>query len=325
LGLSVIDSCFLIDFFKGGSVMWKKTEIIGLIGLLLVILIPCFSAKALSQVEPYGISENWKDPDIGADRWRTGWNDDFRFQVQPYGVYEDWEDPEIRSDRWGRGQNDNSLEVKREIHWKRLEMKYRVMGSSNIYQNRLYTKDPSTITQIEADFKVVSLSVENCQNNQFTKAVPALIDLAMFNDGSSLVTGNATGDYFARVLVRREATSIDPDGMLTADAYLYRCEDPSCAGLSTILYKKDMGRVFVGKKFTLRIMWDKLQDKLFVGLNHKHVPLSYNSALNRGPAKSPFSSIRIRMELGACQSAPIEAEATTQVHEIRTNISAVIP
>jgi hypothetical protein len=293
LELSVIDSCFLIDFFKGGSVMWKKAEIIGLIGLLLTILFPCFSTKALSQVEPYGIYENWKNPEIRADRWRIG-------------------------------RNDDSLELKREIKGNRLEMKYRVMGSSSNYQNRLYTKNPSTITQIEADFKVVSLSVENCGDNPVTKAVPALIDLAMFNDGSSSSTGNATGDYFARVLVRRNATSKDPDGMLTADAYLIRCTDPTCSGISPIQYKEDIGRVLIGKKFTLRIMWDQSKNELFVGINDDDVPLDYDSALRVKPAQSPFSTIRIRMELGACQS-PIEAEATTQVHQIRTNISAVIP
>jgi hypothetical protein len=271
--------------------MCKKAKIIGLIGLFLTILVPCFSTKALSQVEPYGIYENWKNPEIRADRWRIG-------------------------------RNDDSLELKREIHGNRLEMKYRVMGSSGNYQNRLYAKNPSTITQIEADFKVVSLSVDNCEDNTYTKVVPALIDLTMFNDGSS-GTGEA-GDYFARVLVRRNAISIDPDDMLTADAYLFRCMDSSCAGISPVQYKEDIGRVLVGKKFTLRIMWDKLQDKLFVGLNDDDVPLSYNSAQNHGPAKIPFSSIRMRMELGSCPS-PIEAEATTQVHEIRTNISAVIP
>jgi hypothetical protein len=56
--------------------MWKKTKIIALIGLLFTIIVPCFSTKALSQVEPYGIYENWKNPEIRADRWRTGRNDD---------------------------------------------------------------------------------------------------------------------------------------------------------------------------------------------------------------------------------------------------------
>lgn len=273
--------------------MWKKTEIIAFVGLLLVIIVPGLSTKAFSQVEPYG-------------------------------VYEDWKNPEIRADRWKNGKNDDSLEVKREIHGNRLEMRYRVMGQSIISQNRLSTKNPSTITQIEADFKVVSLSVENCDNNSFTKVVPALIDLALFNDGSSSSPVNATGDYFARVLARRNATSIDPDGMLTVDAYLYHCVDPGCGTLGTIQYIEDMGRVRVGKKFTLRIIWDKLQNKIFVGLNDDDVILSYIPVPNFELAQSPFSSIRMRMELGSCQS-PIEAEATTQVREIRTNISAVIP
>ena len=275
--------------------MSKKIGLIGIIGLFVVNLMPGLSTKAFSQVEPFA-------------------------------VYEDWKDPEIRTDRWGRGQNDNSFEVKREIQGNRLEMKYRVMGQSTTLQNRLVVKNPKTITQIEADFKVVSLAFVNCADGTiypYTMVVPALIDLAMFNDGSSRTQTNATGDYFARVLVRREAVSTDPDGMLTVGAYLIRIDTPDGSGVtakSTI----DIGKVLVGEKFTLRIIWDNIQNKLFVGLNDEDTLLSYDKGLNVKPAQSPFSTIRQRMQLGACPTL-IEEAATTQVREVRTNMSAVIP
>jgi hypothetical protein len=281
--------------------MWKKAEMIGLIGLLLAILMPGLSTKALSQVEPFGVYENWKNPEIRADRWRTG-------------------------------RNDDSLEVKREIKGNRLEMGYRVMGSiaSNTgalsAQNRLFTKNPSAITQIETDFKVVSLFTDRCQANpNSTRVRPAAIDLNKFNDGSTTGGTDMTGDHFVRVLVNREADSSDSEGVLTASAFLFRCSDPVCGNASSSVFNLDMGKVSVGKKFTLRIMWDNLNNLFIVGFNDDDFILSYDPNLNKRPAQSPFATIRMTMVPGNCTAAPIETEATTDVREIRTNISAVIP
>jgi|MudIll2142460700_1097286.scaffolds.fasta_scaffold136411_1 hypothetical protein len=281
--------------------MWKKTKIIGLIGLLLVILMPGLSTKALSQLEPYGVYEDWKNPEISADRWRTG-------------------------------RNDDSLEVTREIHGNRLEMKYRVIGSSTSNtgalsaQNRLFTKNPSAITQIETDFKVISLFTGRCQANlNSTRVRPAAIDLNKFNDGTTTGGTDMTGDHFVRVLVNREADSSNPEDVLTASAFLFRCLDPVCGNASSKVFILDMGKVSVGDKFTLRIIWDNLKNRFIVGLNDDDFILSYDPNLNKGTAKSPFATIRMTMVAGNCTAEPIETEATTEVREVRTNRSAVIP
>lgn len=283
--------------------MLKRTGVIGVVSLLVVILLSGLSTKSFSQAEYFYVYEDWKDPEIRADRWARGQNDNYAFEVRREIV------------------KGNRLEEKRN----RLEMKYRVIGQSATLQNRLSVKKPATITQIEADFRVESLAIINCAtypNNPFTMVVPALIDLALFNDGGSSDPKDATGDYFARVLVRREAASTEPDDMLTAGAYLYRTDTSDGSGI-TLKKTIDIGKVNVGEKFTLRILWDKTRSEVFVGLNDEDALLS-NNVPNVEAAHSPFASIRQRMQLGAC-STQIEEEATTQVLEVRTNTSALIP
>ena len=197
--------------------------------------------------------------------------------------------------------------------------------------NRLYFRNPSAINAIEAEFVVKKLTVLGCeaaQNPNYTRIRPTMIDLCTFNDGSSAKPGDSTGDYFMRIQTNREAYSTDPEGVLTVGALLYRCFDPACAAAYSTYpnFNPDIGKVRVGQKFTLRVIWDAANYQFRVGLNcNPDVVFAYDPSLAQGPPGFPVQSIKLSPVVGNCVASPTEADAEINVGRIRTNVSAIIP
>lgn len=252
--------------------------------------------------------------------------------IEPWAVYEKWSGQLIRADRW-KGRVDTGLEIKREIVKGQLVMRYRMAGATtsntgftNGY-HRLYAANAINMNQIEADIKVKNYTITGCpQNPGSTRIRPAAVSLSKFNDGTSSGPGDMTGDHILRVLLNREWNSPDPAGEFTVQAFLFRCTDSACVNGESIPHNLDMGTVKTGKWFTLRAVWDELNNRFLVRLNNEpEVVLSYPPGSNARSAIVPFADVRMQMVAGNCEDDPVEMDAEIVVDRVRTNESAVIP
>jgi hypothetical protein len=67
-------------------------------------------------------------------------------------------------------------------------------------------------------------------------------------------------------------------------------------------------------------------NRFLVGYNHSpDVILSYNPLLNAKPPVGPFADFHIQLVNANCEAGPTVTDAETEVREVYTNISAIIP
>jgi len=253
---------------------------------------------------------------------------------EPFGIYEDWRSAKtIRSDRWA-GRDDPAQEVERDIRGHKLLMRHRrqgvtAMGDAGFVgaSNVMSLNNPTAIDQLEVEFNIRQAAVVGCAANPtFTRLRPAGISLNKFNDGTSPGPGNMTGDHFVRVLVNREAFTADPEGVLTVQAFVFRCINAVCSNAISNVFNLAVATVTVGENFALRAVWDAPNNQFLVGVGDQaDVALAYTPALNQGLARVPFADVRMQSVVANCSAAPALNDAEITVGEVRTNLGAVIP
>lgn len=255
---------------------------------------------------------------------------------EPLGLYENWNEKVIDSNRWLIGRNDNAFDVRREIEGNRLIMRTRALGVKQTSPvilspsvNRLHFPNPRDITAMEVDFRVHSLHLTNCDSQVIPAPPPpngriraAVIDLVPFNDLATPTPGSQVGNYLMRVQVNREDNSTDREGVMTGEAWLFRCADTICASVSNVGINWDLGKVKLHEKFTLRIIWEKEKSRFIVGLNDTNAYMTYNVANVSNPV-DPFASIRTMMIPVSCPDVRTEADSEVHVLKVRTNVSAI--
>lgn len=250
-----------------------------------------------------------------------------------FAVYDDWSAPTLRSDRWrGFETTGGAQEIQREVSGGRLHMRYRIEGRTTSNSGRsgsaniLSPANPTAIDQIEADFRVASMVLTGCALNPTASVViPAQLQLARFNDGSSTGPGDRTGNRIAEILLRRRSDTTDADGILRVVGRMGRCTNSACSTTAVVSEVELPQTVKVYKKFTLRLVWDEPNDQFLFGVDaNPDVSLAYGSD-NAGPAISPFLTLGMFHAAANCTAEPTVADAETWVSEVRTNSSAVIP
>jgi hypothetical protein len=252
---------------------------------------------------------------------------------EPFAVYEDWSDGKIHRERWRGGVSFGGLEVKTEAKPGKLRMRYRIeggtgsnAGTTSLLESFLSFANPPSVDQVEAEFKVRKLTVTGCgANPTASRARPARIFLARFNDGTSTGPGDRTGDHFGFVQAFRDSSSPDAKGILRIVGFVLRCTNPLCSS-STIFSVVELPQtVKVGKLFRLRLIWDPPNDQFLAGLNENpDVPVPY-AASDAAPAASPRAGLDIVHTGASCTSdagGPTEVDTETEVHTVRTNNSA---
>lgn len=318
--------------------MIKKTLSISLIGFFLGILIP-ISVQAIDgsydiygEVSDITIVQSIDEP---VQVYQFLSNSTKTQTIEgTFGVYEDWTSPTIRSDRW-IGRTDQAYETRLEVLGHHLLMRYRLEGltGSNTgfrgAMHRIVALSP-VIDEIEANFQIKSYTIIGCEANQLptgTRVRPVMISLWKFNDGTSSSPGDMTGDHFVRVIVNREAFTTDPEGVLTVQAFLFRCIDATCSNAISNVFNLDFGKIRVGKPFSLRAMWEKNNYRFLVGFNsNPDIVLAYDPALDKGPARNSYAAdIRQQLVNATCIAGPTVTDAEIKVREIYTNVSAIIP
>jgi hypothetical protein len=248
-------------------------------------------------------------------------------------VFEDWRTPTLRSDRWV-GVTGNGLDARREIAGNHLATRFRLEAPTTSgdagftgSMQRLHSKTAALTTRIAADFQIMSYEAVGCASNAMgTRVRPAIVDVTGFNDGSSWRPGDATGDHFLRVIVNREATSVDPWNELTVQAFLFRCVDAACSNAISWTYDLDMARVFVGMPFTLRAEWQPAEHRFVAGVDgFPDVVLPYPAGADVSPARAPFASVRSQSVNANCSTHATVTDSTVNVFEVRTNPEAAVP
>ena len=254
---------------------------------------------------------------------------------EPFALYEDWATAAaIRSDRWN-ASDDPGQEIAREVSGDRLVMRYRRAGAtdsdtgSNFFSNRLLFLKPTTVNQIEVELRVTDVAVTGCASNataSITRA--ATIDLNRISDNPFGIAGNITGDYIARVEVRRLSDSTDPDGVLTVRGLVFRCDNASCAATTLVGPPVTLGQVRKQKTFRVRLTWNAGGNEFLVGLDkNADVSLPYPLTANLD-AHSPLAAVRVQHLPANCTVAsggPAVGDAEIEVRQVGTNASAVIP
>ena len=157
---------------------------------------------------------------------------------EAFATYEDWTTaPTIRSDRWF-GTSDLGHERLREVNEDKFLMRFRREGGGppGFFSNRLGFVNPSSVDQMEAEFRVRHLTVTGCDSGPSTARAVA-IDLNKFNDGNG---PGLTGDHFGRIEARRAST--DPDNTLTIRALIQRCSNAACSDAPSVSDRSPSGR-----------------------------------------------------------------------------------
>jgi hypothetical protein len=281
--------------------------------------------------------EHWREPGscsptspagkctMRGDRWRS----DVTFGAQ-----------ELRSEmiKNAPGRNSFLMRVRREGETNlgdsgRRTTEYR-LGFANSFTN------PAIIDHLEANFKVQSIDLVACSTNETpgvtsTRTRPALLRMSAFNDGTSPAPGDRTGDVFVTIQAFRDAVSTDPPGVLPVDAFISRCNHPTCntTQIQNVAPSVPLPNVSVGPGFVLRVTLDKPNDKFIVSVLVGGVlttaDLSYAGLFNdAGQSVQPFAEIDASVSTANCTVAsggPTLADAQTLVRKVKTNVSAIIP
>ena len=251
---------------------------------------------------------------------------------ESFAVYEDWTTSRtIRSDRWTARDDGPVQEIGLGIRGHKLVMRQRREGAtiSNVgllgRSQFIFAKNASAIDQLEAAFKVRRLVASSCALNPGnTRVRAAALALSAFNDGTSIV--GQIGDHFVAVVANREADSSEPEGVLTVQAFLFRCQDSACFNPLSNIFNLAVGTVLVGEPFTLRAVWDGANARFLIGVNDQpDVVLAYNPTLDHGPAHGPFAEVHQQGVTGNCAAGPTITDVETEVREVRTNASAIVP
>jgi len=354
--------CEAESYMKEGKAMYKKTIMIASIWFFvgILILVPAAIAQTTDNLfDIYGNLGNSAtilSTDTPVEIFKA--SDNFAtVQVidEPFGLYENWSSPNIRSDRW-LVKTDRAHEARREVVMKwpylgmpnlclpeaeargdHLLMRFRLEGQptsppSFVAASQTFrVSNPLEIKKIEVKFLIKDYDVIGCAadaTNQWqkTRIRPAAISLSKFNDDTAAGLQDFTGTHFVRVMANREAFSTDPEGMLTVQAFLFRCTDAVCSNASSAVFNLDMGKVMVGKPFSLRISWDEPNHRFLVGYNtNPDVILEYDPELNHEPPHAPFADFHTQLVNATCGEGTTVTDAEIKVREVRTNVSAVIP
>lgn len=250
---------------------------------------------------------------------------------EPFDIYEDWSNPTIRSDRW-RGYEDGGQEIMREVKGGKLIMRYRREGTTSLdsgstsSDNVLEVTNPALVDKMEADFRVRDLIVTGCAANAEPSRVRAArLRMGLFNDGTSTGPGDRTGNHFAAIEASRTSNSTDAPGILRIRGRLNRCSNSGCSSSTQVSFVALPQTVTLEQKFTLRMIWDAPNDQVLFGVDtDPDVSLPY-VVDDSAPVISDFAHIHIFHTTANCMAGPTVGDAETEVFQVRTNTSAVIP
>lgn len=115
--------------------------------------------------------------------------------------------------------------------------------------------DPGAVTQMRATFRVNAMSATGCAATGVASEARARLIGAFFNTGNG-VSGSATGDVIAQVMVRKQSTTLPTDPyVVTANVNV--CTNSDCSFSTPIGAPVALGTVALNTAVTLQLEWDR--------------------------------------------------------------------
>ena len=137
--------------------------------------------------------------------------------------------------------------------------------------------------------------------------------------------GTGTGNHFAAIEAVRISNSTDAPRTLRIHGRLNRCSDSTCSSSTQVSQVQLPQTVTLEQKFTLRMIWDAPNHQVLFGVDtDPDVSLPYDVDAS-APVISPSAHIHIFHAAANCTAGPTVGDAETEVFQVRTNTSAVIP
>lgn len=133
---------------------------------------------------------------------------------------------------------------------------------------------------IEARVQVDHIKMSKCAENKISTLLRTTLGAYYFNTKFAQPT-SVEGDVFAVIGLAKSSTDTEPADILTLKAVVLHCQVPCYlraehappgAGVSQVLFEKDLGLVKVGESVLLGLQWDKEAHK-FIFLKDR-VPLT---------------------------------------------------
>lgn len=254
---------------------------------------------------------------------------------EPFVTYEDWK----TSDHISRGRWTSTVTPAQDVQVEQVghKVRMRLRREGGTASNAGFVgagmamamANPLAVDQVEATFKVKSLTLTGCTGipGTFSSALPAELTLNKLYDGTPRLPGQRTGDHFGRIRALRLLSSTDPAGALRIQAAVFRCIDAVCSNAFGIPggFVEFPDLVFVGDQFTLRLVWDAPNHRFLASVNEgPEVTVPYPATLVAAPGV-PLSTLSMTAAGANCIAGPGVSDAEIEVREVRTNAGAVAP
>lgn len=220
-------------------------------------------------------------------------------------LYDDFSGKELNADQWISQQSGSGgLELIRQPLLGKLVMLHRVTGdtSTSIGQrqsrNELRFRNGSGINTVKFEIKVKDFAVLGCEapGSTISRSLAGFFS-ALFNDGSSMNSGDLTGDVGAFIFLYRTSDSADPADLLRVEAGMIRCASINCSTVEDIGLL-DLGSVAKNETVSLWLSWEAAENRVRFQKNNEPIQaVNYSQAdvISRG-----FRVLEVRGEAANC-------------------------
>lgn len=187
-------------------------------------------------------------------------------------LYDNFDNPNIDPERWigqDLGVPTDRLEQVREIRANKLRLASRIYGESLLAGgsknggSRLRFAHPSAAIRVmEADFRVTQVEATAACALPSGRPATARGSLeGLFFNASEFepdpLLGNRTNEVGAGIQISRRSNSLDPPDVLSASAFVFRCDNAACTMNTSLANIAGLGTVAVNEKVRLRLEWDE--------------------------------------------------------------------
>jgi hypothetical protein len=244
-------------------------------------------------------------------------------------LYEDWAAERIDPARWrvfSLGASASVYEVVRLITNGQLHHALRVYGGT---RDDLGVQEGTNavgfaqggFTAVQWDTTVHGYLLQGCPTpGAQPSALRVDLRMQLFNDGSRLGPGDATGTVDTRVRLVRRTDSGDPPEVVQAIGLMTRCNVPDC-GTRDVLGEVGLGPVLVGQPHTFRMVWDPLHSRVEFQKNAEPpVHLGYSV-----PAVTPLGGGRVWQVVAIGANCTASPRPFAEVSATLDNIFIFVP
>lgn len=161
---------------------------------------------------------------------------------------------------------------------------------------------PVTITEFRATVNVRSTVATGCSSSAVPTQARVRLMGSFFNAGTP-VAGSQVGDVTAQIRLTRQSNSIDPPGVLRADAVVQQCLDAAC-GTTLSLGSLQLGTADAGQPVRLQIQWDQPGSRFLVQKGSDAPGVLPYTVSDGAPPSLAYKHLKISNTVPNCTTSP---------------------